>query len=134
MDNFYKSAFKCVRVVIYTLFVIIATLIIDGWISKPQIKYIEVPMQTTSTDIKTATKTVKLKDGNDVVDITPYSVSKEIIYTVQEGDSFWELAERFYNDGNKYTVIMIENNIESLMPGDEIHIPIFEPTAEICFN
>lgn len=122
-----ESVFKVMKVVLYTLIVVITTLIIDGWISKPSIVYVEAekPRHNTTADIIRTT-------SDEVVDITPYCTSREIIYTVQDGDSFWELAEKFYNDGNKYEVIMVENNTESLMPGDEIRIPIFEPIAEIC--
>ena len=80
-----ESVFKIMKVVLYTLIVIITTLIIDGWISKPTVVYVEVekPRQNTTADI------VKVTSDEDVVDITPYCASREIIYTVQEGDSFW---------------------------------------------
>ena len=124
MDTFYNSkAFKIMRAVIYTLFISIATLVIDGWISKPQVVYVEKP---TPSIVNTAVKTIYVDDDDEIVDITPYMEAGKIIYTVQEGDTFWQLAEEFYQDGNKYEVIMVENGIDNLLPGEEITIPIFD--------
>ncbi len=29
---------------------------------------------------------------------------EEVFYTIEDGDSLWGIAEKFYNDGNKYTI------------------------------
>ena len=45
-----------------------------------------------------------------------------VVYHVQPGDSFWFLADQFYNDGSLYTKIMEDNNITALYPGDVVNI------------
>lgn len=45
-----------------------------------------------------------------------------VVYHVQPGDSFWFLADQFYNDGSLYIKIMEDNNITALYPGDVVNI------------
>lgn len=45
-----------------------------------------------------------------------------IEYTVQYGDSFWAISEKFYGDGNNYSYIMACNNMTKLYPGDTVLI------------
>lgn len=50
-------------------------------------------------------------------------------YTVQAGDSLWSLAERFYGDGSKYSVIYKANkglppHPVLLTPGETLKIPV----------
>lgn len=50
----------------------------------------------------------------------------ERIYTVEEGDSLWKIAEKFYGDGTKYAVIASRNQIEQpelIYPGSSLIIP-----------
>ena len=47
-------------------------------------------------------------------------------YVVESGDSLWAIAERFYGDGSKYTVIASRNNIENpelIYAGHRLIIP-----------
>lgn len=53
-------------------------------------------------------------------------------YTVKEGDTLFAIAERYYNDGYKYTEIAKENNLESvdlLEPGQVLQIPRLETAS-----
>jgi len=58
----------------------------------------------------------------------PYEIPEEIFYTIVEGDTLWGIAEKFYDDGSKYTHI-VEANIEVIKdpdliyPGQAIRIP-----------
>ena len=45
-----------------------------------------------------------------------------LVYHVQYGDSFWGIAEEFYNDGTMYTYIMQTNETTSLHPGDVLNL------------
>ncbi len=53
----------------------------------------------------------------------------EQIYTVQEGDSLWSIAENLYGDGNKWSQIYEANreaigtNPDELYPGTDLAIP-----------
>lgn len=38
--------------------------------------------------------------------------SKDIIYIVKKGDSLWNIAKKYYNDGKKYIKIAKKNNIK----------------------
>lgn len=49
----------------------------------------------------------------------------EVFYTVTRNDSLWEVAERFYGDGNRWIEIAEANGITegAIDPGDELRIP-----------
>ena len=55
-------------------------------------------------------------------------IPEEIFYTIEKGDTLWKIAEKFYDDGSKYTHI-VEANIEVIKdpdliyPGQTIRIP-----------
>jgi len=55
-------------------------------------------------------------------------IPEEIFYTIAEGDTLWDIATRFYNDGSKYTHI-VDANLEVIKdenliyPGQTIRIP-----------
>lgn len=53
---------------------------------------------------------------------TPTEVKKRI-YKVEEGDYYWLIAEKFYQDGNLWEKVAKANNFKGLNPGDEIIIP-----------
>jgi nucleoid-associated protein YgaU len=46
-------------------------------------------------------------------------------YTVKEGDTLFLIAQKYYDDGNKYTEIIKENNLtsENIEVGQELNIP-----------
>ena len=46
------------------------------------------------------------------------------VYRIEEGDSWWRLAERFYGDGRRYVALRDANgNPKDLRPGDMIVLP-----------
>ncbi|MBN2768502.1 MAG: peptidoglycan-binding protein LysM [Campylobacterales bacterium] len=58
--------------------------------------------------------------------ITPEPQSK--FYTIQKGDTLWEIATIFYGDGSKYPIIVEANlevikNADLIYPGQNIRIP-----------
>lgn len=49
-------------------------------------------------------------------------------YTVQSGDTLWNIAESTYGDGSKYTEIFAANSDllehpDQIFPGQKLHIP-----------
>jgi len=49
-------------------------------------------------------------------------------YTIQEGDTLWAIAQKYYGDGNKYQHIVDENlevikDADKIYPGQTIRIP-----------
>jgi nucleoid-associated protein YgaU len=55
-------------------------------------------------------------------------IPEEIFYTIAEGDTLWDIATKFYDDGSKYTHI-VDANLEVIKdenliyPGQTIRIP-----------
>ena len=55
-------------------------------------------------------------------------IPEEIFYTIEKGDTLWEIATKFYDDGNKCTHI-VDANLEVIKdkdliyPGQTIRIP-----------
>lgn len=55
-----------------------------------------------------------------------YSVERRS-YTVQYGDTLWDIAERFMGDGMGYHIIVYENNFadpDLIFPNDVLVVPI----------
>ncbi len=50
----------------------------------------------------------------------PIEIPEEIFYTIEDGDTLWDIATKFYNDGNKYTHI-VEANLEVIKDADLIY-------------
>ncbi len=56
------------------------------------------------------------------------AIPEEIFYTIVKGDTLWEIASKFYDDGSKYPHI-VEANLEVIKdadliyPGQSIRIP-----------
>jgi len=55
-------------------------------------------------------------------------IPEEIFYTIEEGDTLWKIAEKFYGDGAKYKHIVDANlevikNEDLIYPGQTIRIP-----------
>ncbi len=47
-----------------------------------------------------------------------------LVVTVQRGDSWWDLADRFYGDGSRHAELADANaEIDQLEPGDRVRIP-----------
>lgn len=74
----------------------------------------------------------KIKEVNKMKDDTIYpgqilKLPKDklsIIHTVKKGDTLWNIAEKYYGDGSKYTEIKRMNNLKSdvIHPGDLLSI------------
>lgn len=82
-------------------------------------------LKTHHTQDITATSTVR--NQQPTVMPTP----SQQIYTVQEGDDLWSIAEKFYNDGYKWTEIAKANNITNpsyIYRNDKLVIPTL-PTS-----
>ena len=74
----------------------------------------------TTVDVHNLTKYDSFFNFNDeVTDNTEY-----IEYTVKKGDSLWCIAERFYGRGDKYNIIVDDNNLIStiIRIGDKLKI------------
>ena len=74
----------------------------------------------TTVDAHNLTKYDSFFNFNDeVTDNTEY-----IEYTVKKGDSLWCIAERFYGRGDKYSIIVDDNNLIStiIRVGDKLKI------------
>lgn len=74
----------------------------------------------TTVDAHNLTKYDSFFNFNDeVTDNTEY-----IEYTVKKGDSLWCIAERFYGRGDKYNIIVDDNNLIStiIRIGDKLKI------------
>jgi len=55
-------------------------------------------------------------------------IPEEIFYTIEKGDTLWEIASKYYDDGSKYTHIVDANievikNADLIYPGQAIRIP-----------
>ena len=55
-------------------------------------------------------------------------IPEEIFYSIAKGDTLWEIADKFYDDGSKYTHIVDANievikNADLIYPGQMIRIP-----------
>ena len=55
-------------------------------------------------------------------------IPEEIFYNIVKGDTLWEIATKFYDDGSKYTHIVDANlevikNADLIYPGQAIRIP-----------
>jgi nucleoid-associated protein YgaU len=55
-------------------------------------------------------------------------IPEEVFYTIEEGDTLWKIAEKFYGDGSKYKHIVNANlevikNEDLIYPGQKIRIP-----------
>ena len=55
-------------------------------------------------------------------------IPEEIFYTIEKGDTLWEIATKFYDDGSKYPHIVDANievikNPDLIYPGQAIRIP-----------
>lgn len=48
-----------------------------------------------------------------------------VVYTVREGDTLWNISQRFLGNGNKYKEIMDLNQLstETIYPGEQLKIP-----------
>jgi len=56
------------------------------------------------------------------------AIPEEIFYTIVKGDTLWEIATKYYDDGSKYTHIVDANievikNADLIYPGQTIRIP-----------
>ncbi len=47
-------------------------------------------------------------------------IPEEIFYTIEKGDTLWEIANKYYDDGSKYTHI-VDANIEVIKNADLIY-------------
>ena len=71
--------------------------------------------------------------GNFTSTTTPIDESLDVTqtetktYTLQEGEGLWDVAVKFYGDGNRWVEIAEENNLtdnpDNVPPGTELVIP-----------
>ena len=76
----------------------------------------------TTVDTHNLTKYDSFFNFND--EVTDNNDTKYIEYTVKKGDSLWYIAERFYGRGDKYNIIVDDNNLIStiIRVGDKLKI------------
>lgn len=76
----------------------------------------------TTVDTHNLTKYDSFFNFND--EVTDNNDTKYIEYTVKKGDSLWYIAERFYERGDKYNIIVDDNNLIStiIRVGDKLKI------------
>lgn len=62
--------------------------------------------------------------NDEVIDNNNTDNTEYIEYTVKKGDSLWYIAERFYGRGDKYNIIVDDNNLIStiIRVGDKLKI------------
>ena len=76
----------------------------------------------TTVDVHNLTKYDSFFNFND--EVTDNNDTEYIEYTVKKGDSLWCIAERFYGRGDKYNIIVDDNNLIStiIRVGDKLKI------------
>ena len=76
----------------------------------------------TTVDAHNLTKYDSFFNFND--EVTDNNDTEYIEYTVKKGDSLWYIAERFYERGDKYNIIVDDNNLIStiIRVGDKLKI------------
>lgn len=76
----------------------------------------------TTVDAHNLTKYDSFFNFND--EVTDNNDTEYIEYTVKKGDSLWCIAERFYGRGDKYNIIVDDNNLIStiIRVGDKLKI------------
>ena len=76
----------------------------------------------TTVDTHNLTKYDSFFNFND--EVTDNNDTEYIEYTVKKGDSLWYIAERFYGRGDKYNIIVNDNNLIStiIRVGDKLKI------------
>lgn len=76
----------------------------------------------TTVDAYNLTKYDSFFNFND--EVTDNNDTEYIEYTVKKGDSLWCIAERFYGRGDKYNIIVDDNNLIStiIRVGDKLKI------------
>ena len=76
----------------------------------------------TTVDAHNLTKYDSFFNFND--EVTDNNDTEYIEYTVKKGDSLWYIAERFYGRGDKYNIIVDDNNLIStiIRVGDKLKI------------
>lgn len=76
----------------------------------------------TTVDAHNLTKYDSFFNFND--EVTDNNDTEYIEYTVKKGDSLWCIAERFYGRGDRYNIIVDDNNLIStiIRVGDKLKI------------
>jgi nucleoid-associated protein YgaU len=58
--------------------------------------------------------------NSDIDEEEPIEIPEEIFYTIEEGDTLWGIATKFYNDGTKYQHI-VDANLEVIKDANLIY-------------
>ncbi len=64
--------------------------------------------------------TMDMVNANFDEEEEPIEIPEEIFYTIEDGDTLWGIATKFYDDGSKYTHI-VEANLEVIKDADLIY-------------
>lgn len=126
------KSFSIVKIIIYTMIVIITTLLVDNMMINFKAHHKSIPVEVEEApdlfaDIMSE-RDLDKKEYKEHASITIYQTSY-IEYEVQEGDNFWDLADKFYDDPSKY-MILVEENGDTIYPGETIIIPEFSQSSK----
>ena len=80
--------------------------------------------QMASTETKSITFSQKTNADSSRTEQHAANTDNAFMYTVVEGDSLWEIAERFYGDGIKWKDITTVSNSKNIRPGDRLTIHV----------
>jgi Uncharacterized protein containing LysM domain len=90
--------------------------------AKIEVKNNIVQVQTSTTPVSKPTLTVQ-PQARPIVATATIKVKQ---YTVVSGDNLWNIARKYYGDGNRYTEIARANNLSNpslIYPGQKLVIP-----------
>lgn len=72
--------------------------------------------------------TLEMIAASNAENTEPIAIPEEIFYTIEKGDTLWGIAEKYYDNGSKYTHIVDANlevikDADLIYPGQTIRIP-----------
>jgi nucleoid-associated protein YgaU len=105
------------NLILGALIVIVLGVLIFNYFNKPD------------TDNGNVTPTAETTTTDESGDVTKESLPGK--YKVKEGDTLFTIAQKYYDDGGKYTEIMKDNNLtsENIEVGQELNIPKLETAS-----
>lgn len=118
MSGFLKGQQSTVVVVIVLAIILVGAFFLFGNQEEGQVT--DEAAEQTEEELKEE----EAKKAEEQKKLEQASFPKE--YTVVAGDHLWSIAEKFYEDGYKWTLIASENNIQNpdiILPGQELTLP-----------